>query len=167
MFGKLSLAQFFRDAATGYMGLELIEKRGVPCRSEIWPIIEVKSKSVVLQKEFGPSQLDLNYSSLVSYDGNFLFVYGLGLREMNRQERKVMEEWKKITSTQAYRVRLEMDAYSDKKYTLSQEKEFFKNSPCPYLFFDYPNIKLDRRTGKILDAKIRGPLILKYKVHKI
>lgn len=75
---KLTLKQFFRDASTGHMALELVERWGKPVPKEICRVTEVHSRSIILRKKIGDSILDLNYASLVDYDGQNLLVYAVG-----------------------------------------------------------------------------------------
>ena len=75
---KLTLTQFFRDASTGHMALELVERWGQPVPREICRVTEVHSRSIVLRKKIGDSTLDLNYAALVDYDGKSLLVYAVG-----------------------------------------------------------------------------------------
>ncbi len=81
---KLPLTQFFRDAKTGHMALELINKRGKSCQDEICPVVKVQSKSVILQRREGLSQLDLDYASLIDYNGSFLDIYAIGKSHTER-----------------------------------------------------------------------------------
>lgn len=164
----LTLAQFKRDAATGKMGLELLERFGK--KSEdfyICPVVEVHQKFVVLKKKDGrTSQLDLNYASLVEYDGETLKVYSVGLRELTDLEKSVMDGWKKITDTEEYKEQAYRDAMTDGSSTYYKDKGYFMNSPCPYLYLDDGDKKYDYNTGKVYDPKVKGNCILKYKVYK-
>lgn len=90
---KLTLAQFKRDAATGKLGLELLERYGNKVdKHEICPIIKVKAKGVVLQRGNKESDLDLNFASLIDYDGEYFKIYNLGKRVLNDVEMMVMNQ---------------------------------------------------------------------------
>lgn len=78
---KLTLKQFFRDASTGHMALQVIERSGKFTKEEICPVVAVRSKSVVIRRKEGDSVLDLNFSALIDYDGLILSVYSIGNRE--------------------------------------------------------------------------------------
>ena len=47
------------------------------------------------------------------------------------------------------------------------EKNFFENSPCPYLFNDSRRFRYTKGQDYIFDAQVKGECILKYRVHKI
>lgn len=162
---KLSLAQFKRDATTGKMGLQLLERYGkvIEC-SQIVPVINVASQSITLKRGDKESYLDIPYASLVDYDGEYLYVYSIGSRPLNDKENNVMSAWKKIATTKEYKERAEYDALSDGSSTYYQQKAFFLNSSCPYLFEDKPNLRYNYNKNEVYDAKVKGDCILKYKV---
>lgn len=163
---KLTLAQFKRDAATGKLGLELLERYGNKVdKHEICSIIKVKAKGVVLQRGNQESDLDLNFASLIDYDGEYLKIYSLGKRLLNDVEMMVMNQWSLISSTKEFRERAEYDALSDGSSTYYQQKYFFDKSLCPYLFTDTPSLYYKPSENVVYDAKIKGECILKYKVH--
>jgi len=164
----LTLAQFKRDASTGKMGLELLERFGKKSDDHyICPVVEVCSKNVKLKKKDGRiSTLDLNYASLVEYDGETLKVYSVGLRELTDLEKSVMEGWKKITDTEEYKEQAYRDAMTDGSSTYYKDRHYFLNSPCPYLYIDEKEKRYDYNTGKVYDPKVKGNCILKYKVYK-
>ena len=165
----LTLAQFKRDAATGKMGLELVERYGKKTNDfYICPVVEVRTKSIKLKKKDGTmSILDLDYASLVEYDGENLKVYSIGLRELNDLEKSVMEGWKKITDTDEYKEQAYRDAVTDGSSTYYKDKYYFLNSPCPYLYIDeHKGRKYDYNTGKLYDPKVKGDCMLVYKVYR-
>ena len=82
------------------------------------------------------STLDLDYASLVEYDGEILKVYSIGLRDLTDLEKSVMEGWKKITDTDDYKEQAYRDALTDGSSTYYKDVQYFKNSPCPYLYLD-------------------------------
>lgn len=164
----LTLAQFKRDAGTGKMGLQLLERFGKKVEDfYICPVIEVHNKFVVLKKKDGrTSQLDLDYASLVEYDGEMLKVYSIGLRDLTDLEKSVMDGWKKITDTEEYKEQAYRDVMTDGSSTFYKDKYYFENSPCPYLYLEQNGKKYDYSTGKVYDPKVKGNCILKYKVFK-
>ena len=163
----LTLAQFKRDAATGKMGLQLLERYGKKVEDDyICPVVEVLSRCVKLKKKDGSlSWLDLDYASLVEYDGDTLKVYSVGLRELNDTEKAVMNGWKKLSDNDEYREQAYRDMMTDGSTTFYKEKSYFDNSSCPYLFSEQNGKKYDYNTGKLYDPKIKGDCILKYKVY--
>ena len=163
----LTLAQFKRDAATGRMGLQLLERYGKKVEEDyICPVIEVHQKFIKLRKKNGmESSLDLDYASLVEYDGEILKVYSIGLRELTDLEKSVMDGWKKITDTEEYKEQAYRDAMTDGSSTYYKDKGYFMNSPCPYLYLDDGDKKYDYNTGKVYDPKVKGQCMLVYRVY--
>lgn len=165
---KLSLAQFKRDASTGKMGLQLLERYGKHIEElSIVPVIKVGSQSITLKRGDKESDLDIPYASLVDYDGEYLYVYSIGSRPLNEEEQSVMNAWKQIASTKEYKERAEYDALSDGSSTYYQQKAFFLRSSCPYLFEDKPNLRYNYNKNEVYDAKVKGDCILKYKVFSL
>lgn len=165
---SLPFAQLKRDAMTGHMGLELLERYGKPAEERvICPVVKVETKSFKLLRGEKSSWLYMPYASLVYYDGEFLKVYAAGLRDLTPVEKKVMDGWAKISSTDEYKEAALRDAYSDGSSTYYKEKWYFEQSPCPYLFDDNGSKKYDRSFGKVRDSKVKGVCELVYKVHKI
>ena len=162
-----TLAQFKRDASTGKMGLQLLERYGKKVEEDyICPVIEVLTRSVKLRKKDGNvSWLDLDYASLVEYDGDTLKVYSVGLRELTDLEKSVMDGWKKLSDNDEYREQAYRDMMTDGSTTYYKEKSYYDNTPCPYLFNEQNGKKYDYNTGKLYDPKIKGDCILKYKVY--
>ena len=163
----LTLAQFKRDAATGRMGLQLLERYGKKVEEDyICPVIEVHQKFIKLRKKNGmESSLDLDYASLVEYDGEILKVYSIGLRELTDLEKSVLDGWKNITDTEEYKEQAYRDAMTDGSSTYYKDKGYFMNSPCPYLYLDDGDKKYDYNTGKVYDPKVKGQCMLVYKVY--
>lgn len=164
---KLTLAQFKRDAASGKMGLQLLERYGKTIDSGINPVVKVQSQSIGLQKGDKISYLDIPYASLVEYDGEFLKVYDIGSRPLNAEEKAIMAAWEKKANTPEFKERERIDALSDGSGTYYTKKAFFMNSSCPYLFIDKPNLKYNYNKKEIYDAKVKGSCILKYKVYSL
>lgn len=164
----LSFAQLRRDALSGHMALELVERYGKkPEQSVICPVCKVETKSIYILRDGKESWIHMPYASLVYYDGRVLEVYAAGLRDLTPVEKKVMDGWKEITSTESYKSAAMSDVYSDGSSTYYKQERYFRDSPCPYLFYDDGSKKLDMKTGKVRDSKIKGMLELKYIVHKI
>jgi hypothetical protein len=164
----LPLAQFKRDAKTGHMGLELIERYGVKIPHPIVsPVVGVLTESVKIKRGSDESYLDIPYASLVEYTGDMLKVYSIGKRPLNEQEKQVLNAWKKIENTSDFQKRSEIDALTDGSSTYWQQKGFFEKSPCPYLFTDTRSLRYDKKSNMVYDSKIKGECILIYRVHRI
>lgn len=165
---KLTLAQFKRDAASGHMGLELIERYGEKISKPIVvPVVKVQTNGVYLKRGSNESFLDYPFASLFEYTGSMLKVYDVGLRKLNPTEERVMNQWRQISNTPQFRERARIDAMTDGNYTGRQEEMFFKQSPCPYLYTEKNGLRYDYKTGKVYDPKVKGKCVLVYKVHKI
>ena len=165
---KLTLAQFKRDAQTGHMGLELLERYGKKESTRIiCPVIKVQQRGVCLKRNDRESYLAIPFASLIEYDGAYLKVYDKGKRDLNELEQKVMNGWKQIANTPEFKKREEYDLISDGSSTYYQKKFYFYNSSCPYLFTDTERLSYSIEDNKVRDSKIKGKCILKYKVHKI
>lgn len=168
---KMTLTDLFREANAGQIiGFELIQRYGENVKERtIAPIHKIKSKVIVLLRNGRESDLRFDYASLVEYDGNILKLYNAGLRELNEQENRVMNEWKNISSTEEYKKMAEIDVYTDSSNTYWKKKWFFEKSPCPYLFTSngMNNKSYDYNTGKVRDPKVKGECILIYRVHKV
>lgn len=165
---KLTLAQFKRDASSGHMGLELIERYGKKIdKPVIVPVVKVQTNGVYLKRGNNESFLDYPFASLFEYTGDMVKVYEAGKRVPNEMEQRVLTQWKRIENSPEYQQRARVDALSDGMGTWYQQKAFFDKSPCPYLFTDKNGMKFDYKTGKIVDPKVKGECVLIYRVHKI
>lgn len=168
MVEKLTLAQFKRDAASGHMGLELIERYGEKIsKPVIVPVVKVQTNGVYLKRGDKESFLDYPFASLFEYTGSMLKVYESGLRKLNPTEEMVMRQWCQISNTPEFKRRAEIDVMTDGNYTGRQQEMFFKQSPCPYLYTEKNGLRFDYNTKKIYDPKVKGKCVLVYKVHKI
>ena len=164
----LTLAQFKRDAASGHMGLELIERYGKKItKPVIVPVVKVQTNGVYLKRGDNESFLDYPFASLFEYTGTMVKVYDTGLRKLNPTEEMVMRQWHQISNNPQFRERARIDALTDGNYTGRQEELFFKQSPCPYLYTERNGLRYDHNTGKVYDPKVKGKCVLVYKVHKI
>lgn len=165
---RLTLAQFKRDASSGHMGLELLERYGKKIdKPVIVPVVKVQTNGVYLKRGNNESFLDYPFASLFEYTGDMLKVYEAGKREPNELEQCILNNWKKVESHPEFQQRARVDALTDGMSTWYQQKAFFDNSACPYLFTRKNGMEYDRRTGKVIDPKIKGECVLVYKVHKI
>lgn len=152
---KKSRANLFRDAKSGKLSLELIERYGntkLPTHMQgKRKVIKANTVSLKLQNKDGKvSTLDIPKATLIEYMYDTLIIYDAGYR--------------KPTSN---------DAYSDGSSSYWKEKAFFKKHNATYLMgFEMEHgLLLDfnrRKDGKenfIKDEKIKGKPILKYDVY--
>lgn len=162
---EFTLAQFKRDAASGKIKLELVERYGktgeeIPERIRgIRTVSRINTVAIFLANEDGvESELRFDSAKLVEYDGKSLTIYERGERDLTEQEQKILADWQKI----------EDDYYKQNPYGNSywKKKDYFKKCPCPWLNgYETVKGKYYNYNGKILDNQIRGKAILKYNVY--
>ena len=162
-----TLTELKRDAASGKLKLELVERFGktgesIPERLRgIRSAVGVNTVAIKLQNGNGEvSELRLPRSSLVSYDGKTLTVYQPGLRAVTDGEREVLRgaEAVKACYEQQY-------PGSDPYYKLVR---YYAESPCPWMrpYGDEKQGKrYDAQKDKVLDRSVKGEVALRYLVH--
>lgn len=98
-----TLAELKRQANSGKMKLELIERYGetndnIPQRLRgIRKVKKANSIGLILENLDGKeSKLRIERAKLMDYDGKTLIIYEPGEREPNEQEQRVLNEWRKI-----------------------------------------------------------------------
>lgn len=182
-------ADLMRDLKSG-AGLKMVKWYGQPI--EFWikegntrtdwlklvsgeyrTVCKVQTNSVQLLASDGKkSWLDIPNASQIEYDGQMLKIYKAGVRGPNESEQKLLDEWKKITDTEAYKKQAEIDIMTDGSTTFWQEKTFFEKNGMPWLFIDEAKglkrvQSLDDGTIQIRDNSLRGELLFEYEVKKI
>lgn len=97
-----TLADFKRDAASGKIKLEMVERYGntgeeIPERYRgIRAIQSVNTVEIMLETADGlTSSLDFPPAKLIEYDGKSLTIYERGERDLTEQERKILADWQK------------------------------------------------------------------------
>lgn len=159
-----TFAEFKREVANGNIYMEIIERFGktgdmIPERLKgVRKIDRVTSTAIVFINADG-SESECSYTStkLIDYDGEFLTVYNPGQREPTEEEREILSDVQK----------LEEDYYRANPYGefFWERKDFFKRCSCPWMAgTDRVRGKRYMYNGKVLDNKIRGEMILRYKV---
>ena len=169
-----TLADLKRDAKSGTLESRMILRCGstdIPEQLQGWRRI-VDSNSVaifVLRHDGRKSELPLKKASLVEYDGSTLTVFSAGLRDLTEQEKRVMDGWKRIASTDEYKERAINDAYTDGSSTYYQEKWYFENAGFGYLMGckEERGMRRDFATGKIFDDKVKGEVVMRYEIRKV
>lgn len=164
-YSIFTLAQFKRDAASGKIKLELVERFGktgdeIPerCRG-VRTVQKVNTVGITLVTAEGlTSELRFESAKLFEYGGKSLTIYERGERDLTEQEQKILADWHKI----------EDDYYKQNPYgdAYWKKKDYFKKCPCPWLNgYETVKGKYYNYNGKILDNQIRGKAILKYRVY--
>ena len=161
----MKLADLKRDAASGKIKLELVERYGktdeeIPEKIRgIRTVSRINTVAIFLANEDGvESELRFDSAKLVEYDGKSLTIYERGERDLTEQEQKILADWQKIEDDY-YQRNQHGDAYWKKK-------DYFKNCPCPWLAgYETVRGKYYKYNGKVLDNQVRGNAILKYNVY--
>lgn len=161
----MKLADLKRDAASGKIKFELVERYGktgeeIPERIRgIRTVSRINTVAIFLANADGvESELRFDSAKLVEYDGKSLTIYERGERDLTEQEQKILADWQKIEDDY-YQRNPHGDAYWKKK-------DYFKNCPCPWLAgYETVRGKYYKYNGKVLDNQVRGNAILKYNVY--
>lgn len=169
----MTLADLKRDADSRKIRLELIERFGkcgddIPSRLRgIRNISKTNTVGMYLTTAEGSESL-LHYpaAGLVEYDGKTLTIYRAGEREFTDKEKRIEDE-----------CRRRRDEYY-KKYPWGefywQSVAYYKNSDAPWLsgsktirgkYRTYNN-QHENGYGTIVDNRIRGKAILKYRIYR-
>ena len=167
----LTLAQLKRDAKSGKLYGELVERFGSTEILErlrgLRKILDANSVGITFLNTDGKkSECRIEKAALAEYTGDSLTVYNPGFRDLNADEIRIMDGWKKIASTDEYKRQSEVDALSDGSSTYWQEKAYYHNAGKMYLMGleEQAGCQYDFNTGKIRDSSIKGDAILKYKI---
>lgn len=161
----MTLAELKRNAKQGNMVLELTERFG-KTGDAIPEMMRGKRKVVgansdgvnLLNHDGQVSKIHINSASLVEYDGETLMIYEAGIRDLNEEEQKILDESRKVQEDY-----YEQNPYGNAFWKL---QEFFSRSTCPYMS------GMEKKCGKrylshcskVMDNAVRGPMILKYRV---
>lgn len=164
-----TLADLKRDACSGKLSLEMIEHYG-ETGNGIVERLRGKRKTAggnsvaifLVNNHDGGHISELRFVSakLIEYTDTSLTVYGIGKRDLNEEETKLMNEWSKKQE--------EILAKNPFNDTYWQKKNFFAKSSCPWLSGTGDFIKGKRYSAcdnKVYDKSVRGPVILRYKVY--
>lgn len=167
-----TLAELKREAKAGKISGKMVVRFGsdeIPERLQgIRKIVDANTVGIKFQNSDGKtSELKIDAASLVEYAGDKLTIYHAGMRDLNEIEKAIMNEWKKISSTDEYKEQANIDALSDGSCTYYQEKRFFENSSCPYLFGMEmkQGKKRDYASGLIIDNTVKGNINLQYEIY--
>lgn len=162
----MTLSDFRRDAASGKISLELVERYGktgeeIPEKFRgIRKISRVDTVAFKLINEHGEeSRLCYTFPNLIDCDGKFLIIYESGQREPTEEEKKVLDKWLTIEEQM-----LKENPFAE---TYWKRKDYFTNSHCPWMSGLGFQGKRYLDNGKVLDKSLRGKPILKYIVHTI
>ena len=162
-----TLTQLKKDAKSNNLYLTLIERFG----SENFPenfkgerhVTNISSTRLELTNKKGAkSYLEFPPASLIEYTDETLTIFNPGLREPNEFEKNLLKDWKKQIDEKL----IERDIATDGNTCFWRRKSFFQSHNAEYLMghkFE-KGLKYDFNSEKILDKKIKGSVLLKYKV---
>ncbi len=170
-----TLADLKRDAKSGTLEGRIVFhsmwQDGLPERLQGWRrMVDSNSVAIFFRNADGrKSELRLEKSSLVEYDGNSLTVYFAGYRDLNDAEQRVMDGWKKIASTPEFREQAHIDAYTDGSSTYYSERFYFRKAGMEYLMGleRQGGLKYDTYLGKVQDDRIKGEVGMRYEIRKV
>lgn len=161
---KMTLAQLKRDANSGCLVLEIMERFGdkganIPSRLRgKRPVTRSNSVGIFLRNVSGEeSELRLDNAKLTEYTGDELVIYSAGYRDVTPQEQAVLDGIKRIREEQ-------MDSYNGGDW---QVKQYVRESACPWMGGEMVRgKKYYPYNGKVLDYAVRGDVAIRYKVYR-
>lgn len=170
-----TLADLKRDAKTGTLEgkftFHSMWQDGLPERLQGWRrLVDSNSVAIFFQNADGKkSELRLEKSTLVEYDGNSLTVYFAGYRDLNEAERRVMEEWNRIANTPDFKERGRVDALTDGSSTYYEKVSYFRKAGMEYLMGleKQRGLKYDNYLMKVQDDSIKGEVGMRYEIRKV
>lgn len=133
-------------------------------------MVDSNSVAIFFQNADGKkSELRLEKSSLIEYDGNSLTVYFAGYRDLNAEERKVMDEWNRISGTPEFKERGRVDALTDGSSTYYEKVAYFRKAGMEYLMGNerQRGLKYDSYLMKVQDDSIKGEVGMRYEIRKV
>lgn len=170
----MTLADLKRDAKSGTLEAKMTVRCGttdIPERLRGWrKIVDSNSVAIFILRQDGcKSELRLERSSLVEYDGETLIVYNAGYRSLNSLERRLMNEWNKKSGTPEFKHREEVDALTYCSSTYWSKVAYFRNAGMEYLMGckKERGMKYDFATGTVQDDRIKGAVDMRYEIRKI
>lgn len=130
-------------------------------------IIDANSVAIFFLTNDGKkSELRIDRASLLEYTEDTLTIYNEGFRDLNSDEKAIMNEWKEIANTPENIKQYEIDALTDGSQMFYKEKAFFHNKGYSYLmgFEEEKGLKYNFNTKQIKDKSIKGTISMQYKL---
>ena len=163
-----TLADLKRDAASGRMCLEFIERYGLTgdqiksTMRGVRKVLGCNSVAISLLNNDGNiSELRFGSAKLIEYDDETLTFYAAAHRELTEEEQAILAEWKKIED--------EYERQNPFGNSYWKKKDFFKKCSCPWLDGNETirGKRMEWVNGRnmIRDNSIKGEVTLKYKVY--
>lgn len=174
---KKSLAQLKRDAKSGTLVMEMVERFGktgedIPPRLRgPRPLVDANSVAIMFRCRDGQiSEYHIPRASLVDYDDDFLTVYRFGHRPMTEAEAAALEEWKQVQQSERYQQLSYSDAMTDGSSTYWWWKSFWKEKGMPYMACysveDGNGRYYDAGINEVWDLNVRGEVEIRYRIVK-
>ena len=109
-------------------------------------------------------RLELPTACLLEYVDDVFVIYEVGARELNEQEKAIMNEWKELENKPENIKQSEIDMLSDGSTMFYKKKSFFNNKGFSYLmgFDEEKGCKYDFNTKQIRDKSIKGTISMQY-----
>lgn len=158
-----TLAELKREANAQSISAEMIYRYGeeIPERLRgIRKATRANTVAVFFQNADGrESELSIKAASLIEYNGDTLTIYEAGKRELNAEERAILQEYEQT------RKRYEEENPFSNGYWF-KVSFFNKAKPFDYLSgFETIRGKRYNYDGTITDNAIKGNAIIKYKIY--
>ena len=174
---KKSLAQLKRDAKSGTVFMEMVERfgqtgDGIHERLRgVRPLVDANSAAIMFRNRDGQiSEYPIRRAALVDYDDDFLTVYRFGHRPLTDAEAAALAEWKAIEATPEHQRKLHADAMTDGSSTYWQWKAFWHNKGMEYMScFDTTaghGRYYDPAINEVWDVNVRGDVEIRYRIVK-
>ncbi len=114
------------------------------------------------------SELPIGRASLVEYDGNNLTLYNAGYRDLNDNERKVMNEWQEHCKTKEYKQKENIDKNIDTSMSYWDKLAFLEKRNMEHLMGTDKKCGLIyiARLNKVQDDSLKGDICMKYEIRK-
>lgn len=119
------------------------------------------------------SAFSIQPASLLDFVDNTIVQYYPGEREMNEEEKKVMDEWASISSTEDYKKQATIDIMTDSSTTYWRQKAFFQSKSMEHLFLEtVRGCRISNTSfaedgyNLIIDNKVKGKVasVYEYKI---
>lgn len=168
-----TLSDLKRDAKSGKLFGEMVVRCGtndIPERLKgKRQIFDANSVAIFFKTHDGKkSELRIERASLLEYTEDTLTIYNEGFRDLNSDEKAIMNEWKEIANTPESIRQREIDLLTDGSQMFYKEKAFFHNKGYLYLmgFDEEKGLKYDFNTKQIRDKNIKGTISMQYKLFR-
>jgi hypothetical protein len=164
-----TLAELKRDAKAGKIVAEMIEWHGatgedIPERLRgKRQIVDANSAGIFFLNAGGKkSELRIEAASLIEYTDTSLTIFYAGKRDLTPDEKAIKDKWQTMRDKRQE----EIDALTDGSTSFYREKNYYRNAGYEYLFGTEmkQGKKYDHSSQKVIDNKVKGDAMLKYKI---